>query len=263
MSNCTIKEVQYRFLHDLNMYKMASVSTLENFVSYMHNVAEKVPTTILDEIKRVVYYKPQCRPTYSPDVLRFPLMEKGTPQDRHLNEFPLPSLSLLKKLSSGGIDSVKTIQLLLKEEKVSADYVLMLDEMYLQTSTEYQSGSNIGQYANGEFYTGKLAFMIVGLKIYPKACPEVSINGEMAKQEIEESLQTLKAARFNVRAIITDNHSTNVSGYSKLSEKYGIDDDFVIYYEGSNLMYDSVHLIKNVRNNLLNSKTLCFPCIQL
>ena len=108
-----------------------------------------------------------------------------------LNEFPLPSLSLLKKLTSGGIDCVKAIQLLLKEEKVSADCVLMLDEMYLQKSTEYHSGSIIGQDANSEFYTGILAFMIVGLKksiqYVIKACPGVSINGEMVMQEIEES----------------------------------------------------------------------------
>ena len=145
-----------------------------------------------------------------------------------LNEFPLPSLSLLKKLSSGGIDCVKAIQLLLKEEKVSADCVLMLDEMYLQKST-----------ASGKFYTGILSFIIVVLKksipYLIKVCPEVSINGEMVKKEIEESLQTLKAARFNVRAIIIDNHFTNVSGYSKLSEKYGINDDFFINYEGSKI----------------------------
>ena len=56
----------------------------------------------------------------------------------------------------------------LKEGKVIAKCVLMLDEMYLQKSTEYDSGSIIGQDANGEF---------TGL-------PEVSINGEMVKQEI-------------------------------------------------------------------------------
>ena len=50
---------------------MTSVSTLENFVSYMNNVAEKIPTTILNEMKRVVYYKPQGRPTYSPDVFEY------------------------------------------------------------------------------------------------------------------------------------------------------------------------------------------------
>ena len=152
--------------------------------------AEKIPTTILNEIKRVVYYKPEGRPTYSPDVLRFSLVQRYTSRQTYslLNEFPLPSF--LKKLSSGGIDSVKAIQLLLKEEKVSADCVLMLDEMYLQKSTEYHSGSIIGQDANGEFYTGILAFMIVGLKksipYVIKACPEVSINDEMAKQEIED-----------------------------------------------------------------------------
>ena len=63
---------------DINRYKTTNVSILENFFSYMHNVAEKIPTTILDEIKRVVCCKPQGRPIYSPEVLRFSLMQRYT-----------------------------------------------------------------------------------------------------------------------------------------------------------------------------------------
>ena len=72
---------------------MTSVSTLQNFVSYMHNVAEEIPTTILDEIKGTVYYKPPGRPTYSPEVLRFSLMQRYTSRQAYsllLDEFPLP-----------------------------------------------------------------------------------------------------------------------------------------------------------------------------
>ena len=149
---------------DINRYKMTSVSTVGNFVSYMKSVAENIPPTILDEIERVVYNKPEGRSTYSPDVLRFSLMQRFTSRQAYsllLNEFPLPSLSLLKKLFSGGIDCVKAIQLLIKEEKVSADCVLMLDGMYLQKSTEYPPLSIT--YANGEFYIGILVSMIIGL----------------------------------------------------------------------------------------------------
>ena len=115
----------------------------------------------------------------------------------------------------------------------------MLDEMYLQTSQwKYYWPRCKWGFLN--WYTGLHDCCVKkSISYVIKACPGVSINGEMVKQEIEESLQTLKAVGFNVRAIIIDNHSTIVSGYSKLSEKYGIDDDFFIYYEGSNiyLMY--------------------------
>ena len=131
-----------------------------------------------------------------------------------LEEFPLPSLSLLKTLSSGDIDSVKAIKLLQEEGKISKDCVLMLDEMYLQKEADYHSGSMTGQDEAGKFYNGVLVFMIVGLKesipYVSKAYPEVSINGEMVKAETEGCLKTLKDAGFSVRAIIADNHSTNI-----------------------------------------------------
>ena len=179
----------------------------------------------------------------------------------------MPSLSLLKKLSSGGIDCLKAIQLLLKEEKISVDCVLMLDEMYLQKSVDYHNGSLVGQNENGQFYNGILVFMIVGLKrsipYVIKAIPKTSLNGDMVKKEIHESLQTLKSANFNVRAVISDNHSTNVPGFNMLKKEYGTGQeyDFFIFFEGSKiyLMFDSVHLLKNVRNNLLNSKRFVSP----
>ena len=56
--------------------------------------------------------------------------------------------------------------------------------------------------------------MVVSLKesipFVIKACPEFQISGSMISSHIEETLDTLYKASFNVRAIITDNHATNV-----------------------------------------------------
>ena len=137
-----------------------------------------------------------------------------------LEEFPLPSLSLLKKLASGGIDPVKALQSLLKDDKVSVDSVLLLDEMYLQKSCDYHGESIIGKDEDGNFFNGILVFMIVGLqKSIPyviKAIPKVKMSGALVKREIEESLRTMQKAGFKIQAIISDNHSTNVLGFSQL-----------------------------------------------
>ena len=76
-----------------------------------------------------------------------------------------------------------------------------------------------------------------------KACLETTITVELVYEYIVESLSTLKSARFNVRAIISDNHSTNVSGYSKLVSIFEtITSDHFIMYKGEKIyvMYDSV-----------------------
>ena len=49
-----------------------------------------------------------------------------------LEDFPLPSLSLLCKISSDMIDAVKCAQNMRNEGKISSDVCLMFREMYLQ-----------------------------------------------------------------------------------------------------------------------------------
>ena len=77
--------------------------------------------------------------------------------------------------------------------------------------------------------------------------------------QIFDSLKTLKNSGFRVRAIVLDNHSANVLAYKLLrKEFYHLDDNLLIEcdYQKIYLLHDAVHLIKNVRNNLLNYKKL-------
>ena len=53
--------------------------------------------------------------------------------------------------------------------------------------------------------------------------------------------------------VICDDHATNVKAYDRLSKKYGsFDNDLFITIDGRKiyLLFDPVHLVKNVRNNL-------------
>ena len=166
-------------------------------------------------------------------------------------------------MSAVGVDAIKAATLLREEGKISEDVVLMLDEMYLQKSTEFQNGNVIGKDETGEFYKGIIVFMIVNLKnstpCVVKACPEVS----MVRQEIEESISSLTSAGFKVRAVVADNHASNVSTFTKLWNSYGTESDnnFHINFNGnkSYLMYEPVQLVKNVRNNLVSAKRIIFP----
>ena len=81
-----------------------------------------------------------------------------------LQDCPLPSLSLLQKISSGTIDAVKCANALRIEGKISEDVCMIFDEMYLQKSQEYFWGEMIGCDDEGELYKGIVCFMIIGLK---------------------------------------------------------------------------------------------------
>ena len=110
--------------------------------------------------------------------------------------------------------------------------------------------------------------MVVGLKsntLYViKASPEVSINGTWLANELDGCLSLLGENGFRVRAVVTDNHSSNVNAFSVLKKKHKSENDYSIRHpanHGKNtfLFYDNVHLIKNIRNNLLANKKFVFP----
>ena len=71
-----------------------------------------------------------------------------------LEHFPLPSLSLLRKISGGRIDAVKCPQTLRNEGKISNDVCLMFDKMYLQKYEEYFVGELGGYNNEGELHKG-------------------------------------------------------------------------------------------------------------
>ena len=78
----------------------------------------------------------------------------------------------------------------------------MLDEMYLQKCEKYCGGEIIGANENNELYKGLLSFIIAGLKenvpYIIKSVPERNIDGEWTKEQILDSLKTLKNCGFRL-----------------------------------------------------------------
>ena len=62
--------------------------------------------------------------------------------------------------------------------------------------------------------------------------------------------------------MVCNNHAANVLAYQKLKEEY-VDEvvGLSINYQGQcvYLFYDTVHLVKNIRNILLGNKRILFP----
>ena len=181
--------------------------------------------------------------------------------------FPFPSISLLRKIQSGGVDAIKSITKLMENGEMSSDIVLIFDEMYLQKEEQYNNGSLIGCDENGDFYKGIVVFMVAGLKksipYLIKSCPEKSISGTWLSDEINNCLCVLGNADFNVRLVVCDNHASNVSAFRNLLATHGSDDSNIFVEHPSNpgktyLSYDNIHLLKNIRNNLHNRNKFVF-----
>lgn len=176
-------------------------------------------------------------------------------------------MSLLSRYSTGNVDTLKSVALLKETCEISSDVILMVDEMYLQKSVQYHGGKYHGADEAGNLYKGIVVMMIQGLKksipIVVKALPEIEIKGSWLADELSECILALSSSGFNVRAVVSDNHSTNVKAFEMLKEKYPGQDDLFMNHPSCSgktyLFFDNVHLLKNIRNSLLRAKKYSPP----
>ena len=160
------------------------------------------------------------------------------------------------------------MKILREKGEISDDVILMADEMYLQQCTQFHGGEDIGADVEGNLYKGVVALMIQALKksisFVIKDLPETKITGEWLAQHISECISCLSKVGRNVRAVVTDNHSSNVNAFNCLLYTYGANDSKLFIQHPDNntktyLFFDNVDLMKNVRNSLFNAKKFVFP----
>ena len=160
------------FIHGNNA-KLTKFSMLEKFSTYIKNVVEEDPYSILNELQKRGHYKPKGRPPFSADLIRYALLLRYTSRQAYkllMEKFPLSSFSLLEKIQSGGVGSIKAVKSLMEKGYLSQDCVLLVDEMYLQKGTQFHGGEYIGANENDELYKGIMVFVITGLKNITVSC---------------------------------------------------------------------------------------------
>ena len=75
------------------------------------------------------------------------------------------SLPLLNKIQQGGVDALKALKTVHEKGSFSCDCILMIDEMYLQKSAQYQSEEYVGVNEEGNLYKDIFALMVDGFKL--------------------------------------------------------------------------------------------------
>ena len=104
---------------------------------------------------------------------------------------------------------------------MSSDCVLIV-EMYLQKSVQYHSSDLVGQDEERNLFKGIVVLIIVSLKMYIsiaiQSLPDTKITREWLKCEINKCVLDLAEVGFKVRAVITDDHPSNVNAFTQLHE---------------------------------------------
>ena len=88
--------------------KLSKKSMLENFPPYLRSKGKEM-NPILKELNDIQHYKPQGRTPFSSQLIRYAILLRYTSFQSYkllLEKLPLPSLSLIKKLQQGHVDTV-------------------------------------------------------------------------------------------------------------------------------------------------------------
>ena len=136
------------FCHGTNC-KLTHKSALYEFPNYIKIEGER-SSSIFEELNELRFKK---RPFYSSSVIRYALLLRYTSVQSYkmlCEHFPLPSLSLLRRITKGTIDAVKCATKLKEVGKISEDVVLMLDEMFLQKVDFYITWSSVADRRSSE-----------------------------------------------------------------------------------------------------------------
>lgn len=240
--------------------------------------AEKELDTV--KLDKIVFLKEQIRlllsnvPKYSPHVLvwactLFYTHPGGYINLRNSRLLTIPHPKYLKSLSEKlDISSADTTNSHIKYIKEKVKYLndneklvnLLLDEIYVKSCLSYKGGKIEGVSGNlpNESATTIQTFMISSIASHNKDVvglfPVKNLTHEYLFKLTNQMLEILTTAGYNVISIISDNNRVNRKMFEKFSGGV-IQSSVENPYSKADrifLLFDSVHIMKCVRNNWLN-----------
>jgi hypothetical protein len=175
-------------------------------------------------------------------------------------DYELPSISTLTRLTSKvkHLDDVSFLSRIFSKmaDERQKTCALIIDEVYVKSMLQYHGGCIFGEAANKpeKLANTVLSFMIVcmfgGPTFLCKMIPVKELDASFLHEQTLTLLGSLKTAGADVTAIICDGNKVNQSFFKKF--------DTIKPWRTSNnifLLFDFVHILKNVRNNWITEKT--------
>jgi len=141
--------------------------------------------------------------------------------------------------------------------------VLLVDEIHLQQCFDYKGGSVVGTASNSnEAAKSAFAFMISSIvskyKDVVHVLPTCKINAKDLFALIRRTIRGLEEAGFRVISVITDNNAISRKAMLFFAEPHKLSFVYLHPCDVSRLLFflfDSVHILKCVRNNWVNQKS--------
>jgi len=152
--------------------------------------------------------------------------------------------------------------------------MLLVGEIHLQQFFDYKGGNNVGTASNSnEAAKSAFAFMISSIvskyKDAVHVLPTCKINAMDLFALIQRTIRGLEEAGFRVFSVITDNNAINRKAMPFFAEPHQLSFVYPHPCDVSRplfFLFDSVHLLKCIRNNWINAKStekcMVYPCVK-
>ena len=174
------------------------------------------------------------------------------------HDFKLPSEKTMENLTSK-VNNLSDKNFLmevfsnLKDER-QMQCVVMVDEIYLKLALLYHAGKLFGKAENNKNVLANAACGIMikclfgGPSFLFKMVPVRGMSAEFLFEQVEETLKLIKSVGGTAKVNVYDGNRTNQSLFKTFDTVMGKP---WLTTDGMFLLYDYVHLMKNIRNNWL------------
>ena len=181
--------------------------------------------------------------------------------NRLREDFKLPSIQTLTRITSRVSklsESTFLTRIFRNVNDMQKLCIVLRDEIYVKKMLLYHGGTVFGKAVND---ASKKASTVLGIMVsclyggpsfISKMLPISSLTVKFLRSQIDQTCECISAANGDVTCIISDANRTNqgfVKSYKTVPNKPWLTLD------NTYLIYDFVHLFKNIRNNWLTEKT--------
>ena len=239
-----------------HILKIKSWSALEEMVRHLSSCGE-------DNKKRVIHEhlssmsKTVGEKVYGPEMVIRAFEYFATSRALYVRlrrDYQLPAVSTISRITSK-VSKIADLPFLKQVFGTTTDEqkfcVLLHDEVYVKKMLLYHGGTVFGKAENNPSLLAEttLGIMIIclhgGPKFINKIIPVSKLNANYLHSQVDSSQNNIQQAGGKVKAIICDGNRTNQAFFKKYDT---VPDQPWVTVDGTFLLYDFVHLIKNIRN---------------
>lgn len=235
-------------------------SIFEEVIRYLDSFEPDHKLNILQEHLQCMSANKVGEPVYNHEVIVRAFEYFSTSRvlyNRLRYDYLLPSIQTLTRLTSkvSKMDELSFLGNIFKNiSDQQKECIIIHDEVYVKKMMLYHGGSLFGKAVDDPNTLAKTVLGIMvrclygGPSFLSKMLPIARLHSQFLYDEIFYSVQNIQSVGGRVKVIICDGNRTNQSFFKKFKT---IPDKPWLTNSGIFLLFDYVHLLKNVRNNWL------------